>query len=122
VIPKFLFLEEDTEASENLPRELEDSSTASSQEKAWITLARIWSSSVEVDSQSGGEVLRYPSQSVMRECGLWPTANSSTPNKKRDETSVTRSIEDGDATEEYYSVPWHYESGVFLQLEGTDQE
>ncbi len=58
----------------------------------------------------------------MRECGLWPTANRSIPNKKRDETSVTRSIEDGDATEEYYSVPWHYESGVFLQLEGTDQE
>jgi hypothetical protein len=38
---QILFLEEDTEASENLPRELEDSSTASSQEKAWITLARI---------------------------------------------------------------------------------
>ncbi len=47
MIPKFLFLEEDTEASENLPRELEDSSTASSQEKAWIVLARIRSSSVE---------------------------------------------------------------------------
>ncbi len=38
MIPKFLFLEEDTEASENLPRELEDSSTASAQEKLGLHL------------------------------------------------------------------------------------